>query len=242
MIKSFAIGLLFFASLIFTTLAHAVPSAADLVKKADTHRGLQDSFSVQVKAIVEDGSEKNEQVYQVDVRDVETSLVEQVAPARARGRKLLMKGLDMWLFTPQVKKAVRISLQQKLTGDISNGDVSRTNYAQDYNSKIIGKDAVLKAYILELVAKEKRVTYGKIKYWIEESSGKPLKSEFFALTGKLLKTAIFSDFKKIDGVERMTKVTIQDAISKSRKSILIYSNHKPQKFSDSQFNKEQMDR
>ena len=227
------------ASMLMAVPAFAAPSASEIVKLADEHRGLQKSFSTRVRTLVQDGNEKTEQAFQVSVRDADTSLVEQVAPERARGRKLLMKGLDMWLFTPQVKKPVRIGLQQRLTGDIANGDISRTNYAQDYAAKLVGEESG--NYVLDLQAKDKRVTYHRIKYWVEKS-GKPLKSEFYALNGKLMKTATFSDFKKIDGVERMTRVTIQDAVVKARKSVLIYSNHKIETFSDGQFNKEQMDR
>ena len=223
----------------FSTVWAGATNADELVKRADEFRGLQKSFSVRVRTLVQDGKEKNEQAFQVSVRDEDTSLVEQIFPERARGRKLLMKGLDMWLFTPQVKKPVRISLQQRLTGDISNGDISRTNYSKDYKAKLVGTEGDVS--VLDLLAKEKRVTYHRIKYWIEKS-GKPIKSEFYALNGKLLKTAEFSDFKKIDGHERMTRVTIQDAVVKSKKSILLYSHHKLETFSDGQFNKEQMDR
>ncbi len=216
-------------------------SAEDLVRKADHRRGLQGSFTMIVKTIVDERGEKTEQEYRVNVRDGETSLVEQVQPARAAGRKLLMKGFDMWLFTPQVKKPVRIGLQQRLTGDIANGDISRTNYAQDYVASIINREAD-GTVVIELKAKDKRVTYSRIKYWIEESTAKPVKAEFFALNGKLMKTATFSDFKKIEGTERMSKVVISDAVTKNRTSTLIYSKQKTMKFSDSEFNKEQMDR
>lgn len=229
--------------LVFTlciSLRAAAQSADELVKGADLHRGLQGSFSMKVKALVQDGSEKSESIYSVKVRDVDTSLVEQISPARAQGRKLLMKGLDMWLFTPQVKKPIRISLQQKLTGEIANGDISRTNYAQDYDAKLVGEEKG--SAILDLTAKDKRVTYSKIKYWVHKKSKKPIKAEFYALSGKLMKTATFSNFKKIEGVERMTKVTIQDAVVSTKKSILMYASQKSEKFPDSLFNKEQMDR
>lgn len=243
MFRSFSISCLFVSvTLIGSVVFAAKDLAQDLVKKADAHRGLQRSFSSRVRVIVNDGGEKSEQVYQVRVKDFDTSLVEQIEPVRAQGRKLLMKGLDMWLFTPQVKKAVRISLQQRLTGDVANGDISRTNYADDYSAKIVGQDQAMKATVLELRARDKRVTYHRVKYWIENSTYHPLKSEFYAISGKLLKTATFSDFKKIDGLERMTRVTIQDAVMRSKVSTLIYTQHRPQSFSDSEFNKEQMDR
>ncbi len=243
MFRLFLFTLFFVSATVADSFAFAADeSAQDLVKRADAHRGLERSFSVQVRVIVNDGREKSEQVYKVRVKDFETSLVEQTEPTRAQGRKLLMKGLDMWLFTPQVKKAVRISLQQRLTGDVANGDISRTNYAEDYSAKVIGQDDALKATVLELRARDKRVTYHRIKYWIEAATKRPLKSEFYALSGKLMKMATFSDFKKIEGLDRMTRVTIQDAVVKSKSSVLIYSHHRAQIFSDSEFNKEQMDR
>ena len=241
-VRKIPVCLIAVAILISTSASKAADAASELVKKADSHRGLQGSFSVDVKTIFKDKTETSEQGYRVDIRDSETSLVKQTLPVRAAGRKLLMKGLDMWLFTPQVKKPVRISLQQRLTGDIANGDISRTDFAHDYNATTVGKDAAMGATILELRAKDKRVTYSRIKYWIEDSSGKPLRADFFALNGKLMKTATFSDFKKIQGLDRMTKVTIKDAMVSSRESVILYSNHKPQTFSDGEFNKEQMDR
>ena len=230
-----------FVALFTSEFARANSSAEELVRKADQHRGLQGSFTMQVKTIVEERGEKTEQEYRVDVRDIETSRVEQIQPVRASGRKLLMKGFDMWLFTPQVKKPVRIGLQQRLTGDVANGDISRTNYAHDYLASITSREAG-GAVVIDLKAKDKRVTYSRIKYWIEEATAKPIKAEFFALNGKLMKTATFSEFKKIEGTDRMTKVTISDSVTRNRSSTLIYSKQKTMKFSDSEFNKEQMDR
>ena len=37
-------------------------------------------------------------------------LTEQIEPERARGRKLLMKNYDIWLFTPNIKKALSKTL------------------------------------------------------------------------------------------------------------------------------------
>ena len=240
MIRLASIAIIFI--LAFQQPLFADSAAQELVKKADLRRGLQNSFSMKVKALVQDGADRSEAIYSVKVRDADTSLVEQISPARAQGRKLLMKGLDMWLFTPQVKKPVRISLAQKLTGDVANGDISRTNYAHDYEAKLSGEDAASQATILDLTANDKRVTYAKIKYWISKQNFRPLKAEFYALSGKLMKTATFSDFKKIEGTERMSKVIIQDAVVPSKKSILLYSEQKSQSFPDSLFNKEQMDR
>jgi hypothetical protein len=214
----------------------------EILVKSDSHRGLEGSFFVKAKTIAKNGDDIQEQEYDVKVLKNDVSLVVQTAPARAKGRSLLMRGLDMWLVTPDVKKPVRITLQQKLSGDISNGDISRTNYAQDYTVTKETLDAATNAHVLELKAKNNDVTYSRIKYWIEKSTYKPIKAEYYAISGKLLKTGVFSDYKNIAGKERMTRFSIADAVNKSQRSEIIYSGHKKSKFDESLFNKEQMTR
>lgn len=213
----------------------------DIVKKADLKRGLgnvEHSFNVTVT----DQDNKLE-VYHVSFKDVNHSLTEQTQPERARGRKLLMRDYDIWLFTPNIKKALRISLEQKLSGQVSNGDIARTNYAEDYEATLISTDKtnVGEVYRLSLLAKNKKVTYGKIEYVVSKKDFAPLEATFFALSGKPLKRARFSDFKPIRGMTRSTKMVIQDYLQKDKVSTLIFADHKPEKFSESLFNKERLE-
>ncbi len=217
--------------------------ASQLVRKADLARSPQTSFSCDVRVSDDDGEDKKTSLFRVFVKDDRTSLVEQTEPQRAHGRKLLLNEYDMWLYTPNMKRATRISMEQKLTGEVSNGDVARTNFSQDYDAKevarekIDGKDAVK----IDLSAKNKDVTYRKISYWVEASTGVPLKAEFFALSGKLLKEAVYGDLKTELGIKMIHKMTITDALRKNKTSTLIYSNYKVEKFSSAKFNKESLD-
>lgn len=222
--------------LLVPVLSFAELSPNEIVKKADLKRGLgtvSHSFNVQV---VDQDNKK--EMYHVYFKDVNNTLTEQTEPERSRGRKLLMKDYDIWLFTPNIKKALRISLEQKLTGQVSNGDIARTNYAEDYDASFIEDKKDTENFHLDLRAKNKKVTYGRIEYVVSKKDYSPSEATFFALSGKPLKRAKFSDFKMIQGTARSTKMVITDYLQKDKQSTLIFQDHKPEKFSDSLFNKE----
>jgi hypothetical protein len=227
--------------LISCKLFSAEIDANEIVKKADLKRGLG-NVSHTFKVEITNQDQKVEK-YQVSFKDINASLTEQTEPERARGRKILMKDYDIWLFTPTIKKPLRISLEQKLTGEVANGDIAKTNYAEDYDAALLsvdkkGSDEI---YKLELKAKNKKVTYGRIEYYVNKKDFAPMGATFFALSGKPLKSAIFSDFKSIQGMERATKMTIRDYLQKDKVSVLIFSDHKLQKFDDSIFNKDRLE-
>jgi len=234
---SLIITLLLFLPLI----ASAEITANEIVSKADLKRGLGNiSHSFNVTVIDQD--EKKE-IFHVAFKDVNNSLTEQTSPERARGRKILMRDYDIWLFTPNIKKALRISLEQKLTGQVSNGDIARTNYAEDYEAKLLGIEKLNGAdvYHLDLKAKNNKVTYGKIEYMVSKKDFSPIEATFFALSGKPLKRAKFLDFKNINGLSRSTKMVIQDYLAKDKISTMIFANHKAEKFDESLFNKERLE-
>ncbi len=222
------------------SVAFSEINANEIVKKADLKRGLGNvshSFNVTVT-----DQENKKEIYHVYFRDVNNTLTEQTAPERSRGRKLLMKDYDIWLFTPNIKKPLRISLEQKLTGQVSNGDIARTNYAEDYEATLMDTDKKEEnAYHLALKAKNNKVTYGKIEYVVSKKDYSPREATFFAISGKPLKRATFSDFKNIQGMARATKMVIQDYLQKDKVSTLVFDDHKPEKFPDSLFNKERLE-
>ncbi len=215
--------------------------ANEIVKKADLKRGLgtiSHQFTVSIT-----NQENKLEVYDVSFKDVNNSLTIQTQPERARGRKILMKDYDIWLFTPNIKKPLRISLEQKLTGEVANGDIARTNYAEDYDATILAtenKDGV-EFYKIELKAKNKKVTYGRIEYLVNKKDNAPIGAVFYALSGKALKSAEFLDYKNIHGIKRSTKMVIKDFIQKNKVSTLVFSDHQPKTFNESLFNKDRME-
>jgi outer membrane lipoprotein-sorting protein len=224
------------------TFAFAL-SADDIVLKADA--GRLPPGSITFMSSVEDfenGSSVRETKYKVLNKGREKSLVETVFPERQAGRKLLMDDDNLWFYTPDIKRPARVSMQQKLTGEVANGDLARTNFSGDYDAVLAGKEKAggKEAYKLHLKAKNSGVTYSKIDYWVGVKDNLPIKAVFYAVSGKVLKEAQYSDVKNVLGRKCVTKTTFTDFVDKGRKSVLKYSGHKRSKFSNATFSKESL--
>lgn len=218
-------------------------SADEIVAKADERRLPKGTLSFNVSvADFEGKGEARKTKYKVLNKSSVASLVETTFPERQQGRKLLMEDDSLWFYTPDIRRAARVSMQQKLTGEIANGDLSRTNLAGDYNAKLIGTANLngVEAYHLDLRAKNSAVTYSRLEYWVSKSDFTPIKTVFYAVSGKVLKTGTFSEVKNILGQPCVTKVTVRDALDPKRYSIMVYGNHKRERLPASVFSKESL--
>jgi hypothetical protein len=127
-------------------------------------------------------------------------------------------------------------------GQAANGDIASTNYARDYEGKIVGTETVngQATWKLELKAKAKNVTYDQIRYWISKKEKLGIKAEFLTVSGDVFKRASFEYKNKIetDG-KRMpfvSKMTITDAVNEKQVTTLNYKSPRPEKHPDSIFN------
>ena len=136
----------------------------------------------------------------------------------------------------------RISFEQRLSGEVANGDLARTRFSHDYSAILDGEEKIdgQVCYRIKLTSRRKGTTYAKIDYWVEKKTYLPRKSVFYALSGKPLKTAVYSDFKTIQGKKRLTKMVVQDILDPKRKSTLLYTGYRKEKFDDSHFSKESL--
>lgn len=215
-------------------------SAEEIVEKADDIRGPSGAFSFHVRVKDYEGKKlQRENVYKVFSKDMKFTLIETVFPERHTGRKLLMAG-GLWLYLPTIKRPTRVGMQQRLTGEVANGDIARTNFQKDYRSRLLGLERLGGEihYKLELTARDNSVPYRKIHLFVDRASFVPRRAEFYALSGKLLKTGDYSTLKKILGKPRLTKLVIKDAVQPSKQSHLTYFNYTREKLDDSFFSKE----
>jgi outer membrane lipoprotein-sorting protein len=145
------------------------------------------SFSVTVTD--KDAEEvQGETTYRVSAKGEDLAMIETTAPARLKGRKLLMRGDDLWLYLPTVKRPTRVGLQQRLTGEVANGDIARTRFFVDYKPKKMGEEKIKgkTCHKLELKAK-KKTTYRRILLWWKPPRFNPRKQS------SLLSRANFSN-------------------------------------------------
>src|SRR2546425_88306 len=104
-------------------------------------------------------------------------------------------------------------------------DIVRADSTGDYDARLLGEEAVesVACHVLDLKAKTKDVTYAAVKYWVTKDGRRPVKAEFFAATGTLLKTGTFDEFKEaVPGHPLATRLTLVDGIRKDRRSVLDY--------------------
>jgi len=218
-------------------------SADEILRRVDEMRSPVGDFSFSVTVEdVEENSVVRETEYKVYAKGDHLARIETVAPERLKGRKLLMRDNDLWLYLPSIKRPTRVSFQQRLTGEVSNGDLARVRFHVDYkaskkgNTKIDGK-TYLK---LNLSARRPDVTYRRIELLVDPKTYVPFRAGFFALSGKLLKTGEYSQPIKALDREVLSRMIIKDAVQSSRGSNLRYSNYQREKLDDSFFNKESL--
>ncbi|HRD33028.1 MAG TPA: outer membrane lipoprotein-sorting protein [Rhodocyclaceae bacterium] len=200
-------------------------AARQIVERADEIRFPRESFQTDITITnFSDGVSGDERKFRVLSRGNENTIVLTMSPASERGQALLMRGRDLWIFMPSVSQPVRISLSQRLTGQVANGDLARANFAGDYNPVLTGSETLdgQEAHVLELTAVDRGVTYAKVRYWVAKDDNRPLKADFYALSGRLMKTAYYQEFRELAGRLRPTRLVMEDALKKGETSVLEY--------------------
>jgi outer membrane lipoprotein-sorting protein len=233
-----------FAFAVVSRAATPAPDATAVLKRSDSYRNGWPSYVVNVK-ITSFESDKSDEVklYEVSQKGTEKTYVEFMSP-REKGQHLLMLGDDMWVYLPDTSRPIRITPLERLSGDASNGDVARTNYAADYipvylRTEKVGAD---ECYVLDLTAKRKGATYQQIVYWVRVQDDRPVKAEFHLTSGKLIKSATFDDFMSVGGRAQLRRMTLYDEIRHNSRSVLEYSGIAPRELPDKLFYQGRTDR
>ncbi len=196
----------------------AAAAARAIVLKADEIRLPRDPFQVEVAVATRAaGQDQDPRRYRILSRGNDNTIVLTQEPTIERGQNLLMKGRDLWLYMPSVSQPIRLSLSQRLTGLVSNGDLARANFSGDYSPRIVGTERIdgREHHVVELIASERGVTYPKVVYWVRTGDFHPAKAEFYSLSGRLMKTCRYENYRMLGGRTRPTRL-VDDATRSSR--------------------------
>jgi hypothetical protein len=220
-------------------------TARIIVERADRIRFPRDSFQVDIKIDTStDGDTTESRRYRVLSKGNDNSVVMILEPASERGQIMLMRSRDLWVFLPEVSQPVRLSLSQRLTGQVANGDLARANLSGDYNPRALRTETIdgVEYHVLELTAVDRAVTYQKVLYWVRQSNNAPFKAEFYSISNRLLKTCKYENFQTMLGERRPTRLVMEDALRKGERSTLEYSDMKKRDLPDRVFTKEYLRR
>jgi hypothetical protein len=164
------------------------------------------------------------------------------APARQKDEIYLFNDRNLWVHRPGLRKPISVSPRQRLTGQAAIGDIANTNYARDYEGKVVGEEEVngTKSYKLALKSKSEKTTYDGINYWISKDKGLGVKAEFLTSEGKVFKVAEIEYKNSVKGaggnVPFISKMTIRDAAFKENVTVMTYTKPQPENIGDSVFN------
>lgn len=221
------------------------PVARSILEKSDQIRFPQEGFQVDIAIVTTSPNQApEERKFRVLSKGNENTIVQVTEPASERGQIMLMKGRDLWIFLPNVSQPVRLSLSQRLTGQVANGDLARANFVGDYAPRLLRTEVVdgEKMHVLELIAVDRGVTYQRVLFWVQQSNNHPHKAEFYTASGRLLKTCNYQSFERMAGKTRPTRLVMEDALRKGEQSVLEYSAMKLRDLPDKMFTKDYLKR
>ncbi len=233
---------------IINTLQGEELSPQEILKRVDEIRGGGNSVILEADITTYVIGEKEEQAkFEILSKYQEQkTLIKSLYPPRDKGKFMLMLEDDFWIYLPQAKRPFRISPLQRFLGGVTYADIARPTYSGDYNVESLREKLFedTEYYILELKAKNKKVAYHRVDYWVEKKTFHPVRAYFYTLSGKLMKTAFFEDYVYKKDLKKFisTKLKIIDQINKNKETVIVYTKIEPQEIPDKIFSREYLEK
>ncbi len=153
------------------------------------------------------------------IRGADQSFTEFLYPERDKGTKMLKLGDELWMYTPETDRIIKISghmLRQSVMGsDLSYEDMMEDHKLTNlYAATVVAEDTVLgrTCWVLELVAKKPDVSYFKRNVWVDRERFVPMREDRFGKSGTLLKTTKVKNVSFQNGRWVADDVAFKDAL------------------------------
>jgi len=207
---------------------------AVVLEKVDGYRRWADSFTMEMKLSDYDDDQLKEEMSLFGYFCGDDKSVLVVRSGKNKGMKVLLKGDDMWVNLPGSKRGLRITPMQRLMGQASNGDVAKVSFSRDYKGTLVRQDAAV--IILDLRAKSPGATYQRALLTVDSRTYRPIKAEFFLLSGKHFKTAHYLEFSRFDNHEGVSRLKIEDRLNPKQYTIIESGNYHKAQIPEKYFN------
>ncbi len=217
----------------------AMPAAAidgaQILQKVD--RNLEPESYESYRKLIDiqpDGSRKESVLYTMK-KGREKIVALFLAPQSDKGRVTLRLADNMWLYIPDVGRAIRVTSLQSVTGSVfNNADILRIDYTAEYD--VAEAEEQKDAYLLSLKAKTGDVAYDRLRMWVDRKLLLPVTIEAYAASGMLLKTLHFKDVKDFGGgIRRPATIETDSPLYKGYKSVMLWSGLKKAAYPDEIF-------
>jgi len=157
-------------------------------------------------------------------------------PADVKGTKTLghqhiNRDDDQWLYLPALRRVKRIASRNKsgsfMGSEFSYEDIGNQNYQKFTYGKGVKEVTLrgLKCYKGVRYPKNKNSGYSKQVSWVSKKDFLLQQVEYYDRKKELLKTAVFSGYKKINGVYRVGKIEMKNH-QNDKSTLLIWKKDK----------------
>ena len=195
-----AAGLAMIAVFIFTAAAvQAAENGNEILKKSDELL-IPGIFSYNLTMTSVDQKGKTEVTVMHGWKSgIDRNVMIYREPRRVAGSVNLRRSGMIWVYYTTNKKVTQMGYQAIFMGSLLNyGDVMSAELSTDYD--VIGMQETASEYILTLRVKPGREGYDKILVTMDKTNLFPKSREYYALSGVLMKTCIYTDIERRNGV------------------------------------------
>jgi len=247
--------------ILLTTLLTATSLMAltnmEIAQKADKVTDGFESSIAQTEMILINASGQ-ESVRELEMKTLEgengdKTISTFLTPADVKGTKTLThehadRDDDQWLYLPALKRVKRIASSNKsgsfMGSEFSYEDIGNQNYNKftyEGEAKEVELNGV-KCYKGVRIPKDENSGYTKQIFWVSMDNFLLQQVEYYDRKSELLKTATFSDYKKIDGVWRVGKIEMKNH-QNDKSTLLVWKEDKIKVgLTEKEFNKRMLKR
>jgi outer membrane lipoprotein-sorting protein len=224
-----ALGLLLLAPALW-----ANPSVGEIINYIDTNYELKSDMTAQARITTRDPEQGNKVIESVLYRrDRDDAFLIVIAdPESDRGNGYMRVGDNMWMYKRATRTFTHIGRDEKIGGsNTSAGDIETRKFKDLYKPSLdaSGKEIIseetlgggkIPVYKLEVIAKVNDVKFPKLVMWVTRDKFLQLKQECYSLSGTLMETDLYTNYKNVDGryVPLLQKFT--DEVEKGKTSVL----------------------
>ena len=151
-----------------------------------------------------------------------------LSPAKEAGITTLRDKDNMWNYLPSVERVIKVPpsmmLQPWMGSDFANDDlVKESSIVDDYDQQIIAEEEIngFAAYKVKLVPKpQAAVTWGKIVFWVRKIDFVPLREEYYAEDGRMIKALVYSKIRRMSDREIPTVWRMTSMIKPGHQTVI----------------------
>jgi len=218
-LKRYCVAFIILTFVVFIPTVFGTLTGEEIMKFVDKNK-FYEKIEYKGKMTIKKRKKVRVKLMHIYAEGEKKALIEFTNPSD-RGTKYLKLSGEMWIYFPDAEEIVKISghmLRESMMGsDFSYEDaLENEKLLEKYSVTVVGSETIneRECYVLELNAIEKDVTYAKRKLWVDKEQFVILKTQLFALSGKLLKESVMEDVKKYGDRYFATKLTMTNKLIK----------------------------